>query len=176
MNTIKATYWVALAVFALALNSEYQHGKFPLLHRAAGRAGSELCRIATRAEQTLAMARVLTGREQQEFRVQNFSMDEEFVARQEAEADRAEHQADIERVMDLRRADLDCVQQKLDRMHTALDRARLQKVRVLERTHLSMRDAANRRQIVVCPKTGARIAVDASADLPDMDLELSDVE
>jgi hypothetical protein len=62
MNTTKATYWIALATFALALNSEYRHGKFPGLHRVAGRAGTTLCRITTRAEQTLAMARLLTVR------------------------------------------------------------------------------------------------------------------
>ena len=60
MNSAKITYWIALAAFALALNGEYQHGKFPALHRAAQGAGNTLCRITTRAEHTLAMARLLT--------------------------------------------------------------------------------------------------------------------
>ena len=58
MNSIKTAYWIALAVFALALNSEYHNGKFPVLHRIAGRAGSTICRITTRAENTLAIARL----------------------------------------------------------------------------------------------------------------------
>jgi hypothetical protein len=62
MNTTKATYWIALATFALALNSKYQHGGFPALHRVGERAGTTLCRISARAEQTLAMVRVLTAR------------------------------------------------------------------------------------------------------------------
>ena len=56
MNTNKATYWIALAVFALALNSEYQKGSFPALHRVGPRR-IHVCRVAARAEQTFALAR-----------------------------------------------------------------------------------------------------------------------
>src|ERR1700674_1924266 len=63
MDTNKAAYWIALGVFALALNSEYQNGRFVAVHRVAEHAGSALCRMATRAEQTLAVAKVLTSRE-----------------------------------------------------------------------------------------------------------------
>jgi hypothetical protein len=63
MDTNKAAYWIALGVFALGLNSEYQHGRFVALHRVSEHAGSTLCRMATRAQQTLAVARVLTSRE-----------------------------------------------------------------------------------------------------------------
>ena len=59
MDTNKAAYWIALGVFALGLNSEYQHGSFVALHRVAEHASSAVCRMATRAEQTLAVARVL---------------------------------------------------------------------------------------------------------------------
>ena len=69
MDTNKAAYWIALGVLALGLNSEYQHGRFVALHRVAEHAGSALCRIATRAEQTLAVARVVRGR--QEFPADN---------------------------------------------------------------------------------------------------------
>ena len=62
MNTNKAAYWIALGVLALGLNSEYRHGNFVALHRVADRAGAVLCRMATRAEQTLAVATVLTSR------------------------------------------------------------------------------------------------------------------
>src|SRR5882757_2400253 len=90
----KALYWIALGVFALGLNSEYQKGSLPLAHRVADRAEAVLCQVAARAEQTWAMARVLSGR--QEFRV-----DDQFLARQQAEADQvlAEHQADLAQAM-----------------------------------------------------------------------------
>src|SRR5271157_5682819 len=61
MNTNKIMYWLALGVFALGLHSEYRNGRFPALHRLADQAESTLCRMVTRAEQTLALARVLTS-------------------------------------------------------------------------------------------------------------------
>src|SRR5256885_13155256 len=59
----KALYWIALGVFALGLNSEYQQGNLSLIHRVADHTGAVICKIATRAKQTLAVARVLTGRQ-----------------------------------------------------------------------------------------------------------------
>ena len=35
MNAQKVAYWVALAVFGLALHSAYQRGEFPSIHRVA---------------------------------------------------------------------------------------------------------------------------------------------
>jgi hypothetical protein len=166
----KALYWIALGVFALGLSSEYQQGNLPLVHRVANRAGAVLCQIATRAEQTLAVARVLTGRSAPEFRV-----DDQLLARQQAEVERvmAEHQADLDRAMDLRQADLDRLQQRLDRVHVILDRAQLAKVRVLERTRFKLSNATSRR-IVVCPQTGARVTVDAQPDVADLDVDIDD--
>jgi hypothetical protein len=162
MNS-KALYWIALGVFALGLNSEYQKGNLPLAHRVADRAESVLCRIATRAEQTLAVAGVLTRRSAPEFR-----LDDQFLARQQAEVDRvmAEHQAELERAMDLRQADLDRLQQRLDRVHVVLDRAQMAKVRVLEHTRFKLRNATNRRMIVICPETATRVSDDT--DVPDL--------
>jgi hypothetical protein len=45
------------------LNSEYRHGNFVPLHRIADRAGSAMCRITSRAEKTLAIAKFLAGPE-----------------------------------------------------------------------------------------------------------------
>ena len=168
MNT-KALYWIALGVFALGLNSEYQKGNLPLAHRVADRAQAVFCQVATRAEQTWALAQVLTGH-------QDLPLDDQFLARQQEEIDRlmaerqadveqvmSEHQADLDRAMDLRRADLDRVQQKLDRMHIVLNRVQVEKLRKLERVRFNLSDATARR-IVVCPQTGVRVAV---ADQPD---------
>ena len=184
MNTNKLAYFMALGVLALGLTSEYQKGSFPAIHRAVGTAGNSLCRLATRAQRTLATARLLIGREPQEFRV-----DDDFIARQQAQVEQvipehqadidralADHRADLDRAMALRQAHLDCLQQRLDRMHAVLDRAQLQRVRVLERTRFKLSDAANRRMIVVCPKTGAKITVHTDAYLSDLDTNLPAIE
>ena len=63
MNTNKAAYWIVLGVLALGLNSEYQNGRFVALHRIANRADSALCQISVRAEQTLAVAKLLMSRD-----------------------------------------------------------------------------------------------------------------
>ena len=164
----KALYWIALGVFALGLNSEYQKGNLPLAHRVADRAQAVLCQVTARAEQTWAVAKVLSGH--QEFRV-----DDQFLASQQAEVDRvlAEHQADLDRAMDMRQVDLDRVQQKLDRMHIVLDRVQVEKLRKLEQVRFRLSNATSRR-IVVCPQTGARVTVDAQPDVADLDVDSSD--
>jgi hypothetical protein len=169
----KALYWIALGVFALGLNSEYQKGNLPVAHRVADRAEATLCRMATRAEQTLSLARVLTGRPAPEFRV-----DDQFLARQQATVDRvmAAHQAELDRAMDLRKADLDRVQAKLDRMHSVLERAQMAQERVLEHSRFRLSNAANRRLMVICPKTGKRTAVQPSADSIVLDQDVSDAD
>lgn len=184
MNTTKAIYWIALAAFALALNSEYRHGKFPVLHSVAGRAEFTLCRLASRAEQTLSLARVLTAPQPPEFHV-----DDEFIARQQAQVERvmaghqadidralAEHQVDLDRAMDLREVDLDRVQQKLDRMHMVFDRAQHHRIRLLEGTRVRVSNDPSGRVVIVCPNTGARGRVHIGGDFPDMDTELSVIE
>jgi hypothetical protein len=178
MNTDKTMYWVALGVLALGLHSEYGNGRFSAIHHVAGQAESTLCRLVTRAEQTLATARILVASVPQEVRV-----DDDLVARQQAQVERvmAEHQADLDRVfadrqahldraMAMRQANLDCLQQKLDGMHVALDRAQVQRARALERTQFQLSNAVNRRMIVACPRTGAKISVNAGP----ADLEVSD--
>jgi hypothetical protein len=170
MNTNKALYWIALGIFALGLNSEYHNGNLPFAHRVANRAEAVLCRIATRAEQSLAAVRVLTDRPGRDL-----SIDDEFVARQQAEVARvmAEHQAGLDRAMALRQADLDRVQQNLDRMHMVLDRVQVEKLDKLQRIRFKLSDATNRRMVVVCPETGARVSVDADLpDLSDLDADL----
>src|ERR1700687_4623938 len=92
--TNKALYWIALSVFALGLNGEYQKGNLPLAHRVADRAEAAFCQVATRAEQTLALARALTGQ-------QEVTVDAQLLDRQQAEIGRvmADRQADVDRVI-----------------------------------------------------------------------------
>jgi hypothetical protein len=173
MNTTKAIYWIALGAFALALNSEYQSGGFPAVRRVAGRAESVLCRAASHAEQSLAMAGILAGRPRPEFRV-----DGQLLARQQAQVERvlAEHQADIEQAMALRQAELDRVQQRLDRVQAVLERTQFRRNLVLERSRFKLSNAANRHISVICPKTGKKISVNTDADLSDPDNDLADIQ
>ena len=184
MDTTKAAYWIALAVVAMALNSAYHRGKFPALHSAVNATESRLCPLVTRAEQTFAIARAWTGHQNQEFRV-----DDDFLAREQAQMarvmaeeqadlarDLAEQQVDLARTMDLRRADVDCVHQKVDRMRMVLDRAQGQRLRVLERARIRIANSPAGRLLIVCPKTGIQVRVHADGDLPDMDNELSEIE
>jgi hypothetical protein len=166
----KALYWIALGVFALGLNSEYQKGNLPLAHRVTDRAEAILCQVAARAEQTWAVARVLSG--QQEFRV-----DDHFLASQQAEVDRvmAEHQAELARAMALRQADMDRIQEKLDRVHVVLDRAQMSKLSILERTRFKLTNATHRR-IVVCPETGAQVSIDDQPDVADLAVDIDDAQ
>ena len=171
MNS-KALYWIALGVFALGLNREYRQGNLQLAHQVADRAATILCQVASRAEQTWAVARVLTGQPAPEFRV-----DDQFLARQQAEVDRvmAEHQADLAQAMALRQADLDRMQQKLDRVHVVLDRAQMSKLRILERTRFKLANATSRR-IVICPITGTQVSVDVQPDIADLNVDVDDAQ
>jgi hypothetical protein len=82
----------------------------------------------------------------------------------------AEHQAEIDRAMDLRQVDLDRVQQKLDRMHIVLDRVQVEKLRKLELVRFNVNNAT--RRIVVCPQTGVRVMVDAQPDVADVNVDV----
>ena len=104
MNTNKLAYFIVLGVLAFGLTSDYQKGHYPALHRALGAAESSLCRIVAHAEQTLAIAQIVTDPPVQEFRV-----DDRFIAGQQAQVERAaaEHQADLDRVLAGHEVDLD---------------------------------------------------------------------
>jgi hypothetical protein len=171
MNS-KAIYWIALGVFALGLNSEYQKGNLPVAHRVADRAEGVFCRVATRVEQTWVLARILTGH-------QDVTLDDQLLALKQAEADRAmsdrqadvdrviaEHQADLDHARYLRQADLDRVQRNLGRMNIVLDRVQVEKLRKLELVRFKVSNAVGRR-VVVCPQTGVHVMVNAQPDVED---------
>ena len=105
-------------------------------------------------------------------------MDDQFLAGQQAEVESlmAEHQAEMVRAMAERHAALDCARQRLDRMHIVLDRAQFQRTRALERMRFRLSNAANRRMIVVCPRTGAKISVSTGPDLSDLPTDLPNIE
>jgi hypothetical protein len=177
----KGLYWIALGVVVLGLNSEYQRGRLSLANQLADRAQAVYCQVATGAEQTWALAKLLTSD-------QDATVADQFLAGQQAEIDRvmadrqadvdrviAEHQAGLDRAMDLRQADLDRVQQSLDRMHVVLDRVQVEKLRKFELVRFKVVNAATRR-IVVCPQTGKRVIIEAAPDAADVSVNVDEAQ
>jgi hypothetical protein len=175
MDTNKAAYWIALGVLALGLNSEYHQGNFVALHQAADRAGSVLCRVSTRAEQTLAVALGMTNRE--EFAVDDLLAANEGteMARADAELLRAEarDRAEMmrERVRDEIRAQADVIREQAE-----MQRAQIEQIRWRTTSQVRLARTAGRRVMVVCPKTGTRITVRPGAEPADIspDVEVDD--
>ena len=167
MDTNKAAYWIALGVFALGLNSEYQHGRFVALHRVSEHAGSTLCRMATRAQQTLAVARVLASRER--FPVDGLSAAtggaETAQGQDELVRDQARDEAELLRDGVLDRADL-------IRAQAEVQRAEVEQIRVRSRFRIAR--AVDQTVAVVCPKTGVRIAVNAGMRLAEVSPDVED--
>ncbi|MFY9845367.1 MAG: hypothetical protein WA718_08430 [Terriglobales bacterium] len=169
MDTNKAAYWIALGVLALGLNSEYRHGNFVAVHRVADRAGSLLCRVATRAERTLAVARILTTREA--------PADDLFAARERAEMARVESELLREQARDKAELLRDMVRDRvrdevraqadLIRAHAEIHRAEMEQIRFRARSEFRLAGIGNRRVVVVCPQTGERITVNAGPDSAD---------
>jgi hypothetical protein len=169
MDTNQAAYWIALGVFALGLNSEYQHGRFVALQRVSEHAGSTLCRMATRAQQTLAVARVLTSRER--FAVDGLSAAtggaEMAQGQDESVRDQARDEAELLRDGVLDRADV-------IRAQAETQRAEVEQIRVRLRSRFRIARAVDRRVAVVCPKTGVRIAVNAGMRLAEVSPDVED--
>jgi hypothetical protein len=169
MDTNKAAYWIALGVFALGLNSEYQHGRFVALHRVSEHAGSTLCRMATRAEQTLAVARVLTSRER-------FAVDGLVAATGGAEISQGQDELLRDPVRDEAELLRDRVLGQADviRAQAEVQRAEVEQIRLRMRSRFGITRAVDRRVAVVCPKTGVRIAVNAGMRLAEVSPDVED--
>jgi len=173
MDTNKAAYWIALGVFALGLNSEYQHGRFVALHRASEHAGATLCRMATRAEETLAVARVLTSRER--FPADGLSADtggaEMARAQEELLRDQARDEAELlrDRLRDEVHAQADVIRAQAD-----VQRAEIEQTHIRMRSQFRLARAVDRRVTVVCPKTGVRIAMNAGMRLAEVSPDVED--
>src|ERR1700675_3927913 len=169
MDTNKAAYWIALGVFALALNSEYQHGRFVALHRVAEHAGSALCRMATRAEQTVAVARVLV-------RSDGSWMDDLPAATGGAEMARAQGGLLRDQAGDEAELLRDGVLDRADviRAQAETQRAEVEQIRLRMRSQFRLARTVDRRVMVVCPKTGVRIAVNAGMRLAEVSPDAED--
>jgi hypothetical protein len=182
MNTNKAAYWIAVGALALGLSSEYQHGRLVTLHQVAERADLALCRISARAEQALAAARLLTVRDGSPADNLVASADAAEIMRDQSELLREQAREKIEllqdkirdgvqdgvgdRIRDQIRAQMDVI-----RAQSEIRRAQIEQIRLQTRSQVRLAHVVNRRVMVVCPKTGARVvvntglhSVDVSAD------------
>ena len=186
MDTNKAAYWIALGVLALGLNSEYQHGRFPALQQVADQAGATICRLSTRAEQSLAVLTTLTTRKQSAMDNLHASVDRAQMARDQAEQlqeqvrdqVRDQEQQIRDRVRDHVREQIRA-QAEMVRAQAEMQRAQIERIRFSTSDQFRLVRAADhqsRRIAVICPKTGARIVVNAGPDTVDLstDVEIKD--
>ena len=172
MDTNKAAYWIALGVFALALNGEYRHGRFVPLHRVSEFAASALCSVAARAEQTLAVARVLTSREPLAVDDLPVAGDGVEMARAQRELlrDQARDEAELlrDRVREEVQAQADVV-----RAWAETQRAEIEQIHFARAVSVQAGAHGESRVTVICPKTGVRIALNAGLglayDSPDVE-------
>ena len=188
MNTNKAAYWIILGVLALGLNGEYRHGNLAPLHRIAERADSAFCWVAARSERTLEAAAILSNRGR--FAAYDLFASKEIteMARIQSKALRkAQDEAELfqqivpdrvtekvmvnvrENVRDAKRAQGDVL-----RAQGEIRRAEMEQIRSRARSEFKLVRTADRRMLVVCPKNGTRISVNAGANSADTsaDIEL----
>jgi hypothetical protein len=181
MNTPKAAYWFALALFAVAVHSEYRQGAFPALHRAAGNAGATMCRLATKAERTVVLARLIVGRPTQSTDQLLAGLD----ARQLADARRlaedgaenareeAQDRAEMvrEQVLDRVRGRVRA-QAEIARAQNEMQRSQMRTLRVLSQSRVRMSNVVDLPVISVtpgrCPQAAIRVEV------PSVDLRMDD--
>jgi len=182
MNTNKAAYWIILGVLALGLNSEYRHGNLAPLHRVAERADSAFCRIAARAEQTLEAAATLPNRGRSAAHNLFAPKEETEMARAQTEflRDQANDEAELlrervrgqvrENVRDnVRRSMWNSLRAQADvmRAQAEIQRAEVEQIHSRARSEFKLIRTADRRMLVVCPKTGMRISVNAGVNSAD---------
>ena len=171
MDTNKAAYWIALGVLALGLNSEYQRGRFAGLHRVSEYASSTFCRMVARAEQTLAVARVLARGER--FPVDGLLAgtggDETARDQEELLRDQARDEAELlrDRLREEVQAQADVI-----RAQAETRRAEIEQIRM--RSQFRIARTVDRRVTVICPKTGTRIAVNAGMRVAEVSPEVED--
>jgi DNA replicative helicase MCM subunit Mcm2 (Cdc46/Mcm family) len=167
MDTHKAAYWIALAVLALGLNSEYHQGNLVVLHRVADRASDTLCRLSTRGEHLLALAKFSLQQKVRENDVEVATNGVES-ARAQAQLMREQTHAQAELMWEQARAQGETIRAQVEelRAQSTMRRAMDQQVRVRGR-YLNLVSSGNHGLTVVCPKTGTRVVVSDDSDLSD---------
>jgi hypothetical protein len=164
MNSDKIVYWVAVGVFALGISHEYRDGQFPTAHRVVTNAETTLCRLATRAGQTMAMARFIVDPPAAPSNQDVFVATSDFGPEQvEMLRDQARDQAELVREQVQAQAEI-------LRARAELRRAQIEQMRRVTESQFHFSHATDRHVTLICPKTGARIAVKVNPP----DVEVSD--
>ena len=192
MNAQKATYWIALGLLTYAFTGEYQRGAFPVFHRLASYGNSRVCRLATNAERTFALARLIVGRpalraddlvadarplaiagrlaEERAEMIQEQGQDQAQITREEAH-NRADQLRDRIRKQILGQKERIRAQQEMVRAQIELQRAELQRsrkgMRLSNLVQVRVRDRMMVATPEICAQSGIRTALDSMADLSD---------
>jgi hypothetical protein len=145
MDANRAFYWIALGVLALGLNSEYRLGRFVALHRAADHAESVLCRISTRAEQTLAAATLPTKRDDSLVDNMLASANEDATMRVQSELLREQARGQAEVLRSRLRAQAELVREQAE-----MQRAEVEQIRLCTRSQVRLAHVTAHRVTVTC--------------------------
>jgi hypothetical protein len=172
MDTNKAAYWIAVGVLALGLHSEYQQGHFLALHRVADRAVTTICHVSTQTERTLVFARLFTASKARSAETLMASVDRAQMARDQA-------RDEAERIRESVREQMqDEIQARTEvmRAQAEVQRARMgmERIRFETRDQFRSANTTGRRVMVICPKTGMRIALNADDDVAGVSAEVED--
>lgn len=167
MDSNKAAYWIVLGILVLGLNSEYRRGNFVALHWVAKQADSAACRLATRADQALAVARIFTGGDG--FGAENLraSANDAETARRQAEMIQDETELLRDRVRDQVRDD---IRERADaiRARAEMQRAQIEQMRLRALSQVRLARRVTRRVMVDCSKTSLPVAVNGGPESTEM--------
>src|SRR5215471_1480995 len=166
MITNKALYWIALTAVAFGFSSEYKHGGFAGLHSVAQYAEARLCPVVAHAERTLFALGILPSHGRT-------AATEDALNEQADQVQRvlALHQAELDRAMALREADLARVQARVARAEAILENTDLARVHLLATPRFKMINEANHRAITICSKSGRHMRIQAGPDMADLDID-----
>jgi len=173
MNSEKILYWVALGALVVGMSHEYRDGKFPAAHRVITDTENQLCHLVTRAEQTMAMAKLIihpsaAANDEVALSAANFSQEQAEMIR-----DRAQEQAEMARDQAEMVREQVQAQAEMLQAQAEMRRAHFEQFRLFTQSQFHFRHAADRHVVVVCPKTGKRIFV--KVETPETpEVEISD--
>jgi len=169
MNTNKALYWIALTAIAFGFSSEYRRGSFASLHSVARYAEARLCPVVAHAEHALLALGILPTHAQ--------PLTQDAMAQSDQiERVLALHQAELDRAMALRDADLARVEARVARAQAILAHTDFTRVQMLAAPHFKMTRDANHRAITICSKSGRHMRIEAGPEMADVDIDMPDVE
>ena len=173
MDTQKATYWFALALFGLVLHMEYQRGAFPMLHRLAGCAGATVHQLTTNGERAYAAARFFSG-------TSTAAVDDRVVsteARELANAQAELAHAKRELIRDQVRAQMQMVREQVDLQRAQIDQIRQRAhidLRSIDLSSIDLSNVGHSRALVLhssngCTHRVGQVAIASAIDLDDND-------